>query len=130
MTPMEDLLSLLAITVAIDNQVLQEEIDTFLSVATAINREIDVSIAMDESAVLDWLDAHKDRIQTLLEKDANKIDGAVARLIMNLQTLPHTASFLTAMRSVAAADGRFHPREKEIIALAAAYWDAPIPAML
>lgn len=130
MNQMEDVLSLLAITVAIDNQVLQREIDTFLSAAAAMNRQIEPSLAMDHNAILDWFNANSARIQALLDKDTDKVDGTVARLIMNLQTLPHTAAILAAMQSVAAADGRFHPREKEIVALAAAYWEAPIPVMV
>jgi len=130
MTQMENILTLLAITVAIDKRVVQEEIDTFLSAAAAMNAHLEATSAMDQPALLAWFTENKARIQTLLEKNDQVIDGAVARLIMNLQTLPDTAPLLAAMRSVAAADERFHPREKEVIALAAAYWDAPIPEMI
>lgn len=130
MTHMEDILTLLAITLAIDKRVVHAEFESFLLAASTIQAPSDSLMPLDQAAILNWFTDNNARLQTLLEKDDQTVDGAVARLIMNLQTFPDTGSLLTAMRSVAASDGSFHPREKEIIALAAAYWDAPIPEMI
>ena len=126
----EDILTLLAITVAIDKRVVQEEIDTFLSAAATMNAHLGAASAIDQRAILNWFADNNFRIQPLLEKDDETIDAVVARLIMNIQTLQDTAPLLAAMRSVAASDGHFHAREKEVIALAAAYWDVAIPQMV
>jgi len=119
------ILTLLAVTVMVDQRVYKEEVDCFVEQALALKDDVSPDMLFSRKMVFDWFVVHRDEIKTWLGEP--EPHTRILRHILALGENPHRAKFLDAMYAVAMADNDYHKSEVGTLALAAKHWHLPHP---
>jgi len=115
------ILSLMAAIVVSDDRVREDEIQSFIKNARVMARELNQDMALSDELLRAWFETKRKDISHQVSSL-----GADTFIIENLLALEPFASKQTlhnCFLSIAASDSEIHPKEIELINLAAAYWD-------
>lgn len=121
---LNDLLSLLAVTIIADKRVLSEEIDRFISASNGLYIARVIEPRLTEAKLLAWYEAHKDDLkQRLNGPDFEKwLYGCLNRL----NHIRDKQAILDVMADIAVSDGELHVSERALMALTARHWNVGI----
>lgn len=123
----DNVLTILALTVFADKRVFANEIDSFINSARNLealsNSEIDVSPAK----LLVWFEAHKEGIKARMNQGA-AFEHWLNPILDSLTGHPDKHAILNRMIKISKADGEIHVSEKALMVLAANRWKIRIAA--
>ena len=124
-TQIDDILTLLALTIIADKKVIDQEVDTFLQIPPQITNDLGLDNSISQSKLLAWIYANQARVKTMLSSP--EFDDILIGIFKRTQAVPNKQAILNKMTKIAAADNEIHVSEQALIILAARYWCLPIP---
>lgn len=121
----DDILTLLALTILADKKVVEQEIDTFLRIAPEITKGLGLKKPMSQSKLMAWLYTNQAQIKPMLASP--EFAKILIGLFTRTQNIPNKQAILNKMTEIAAADNEVHVSEKALIVLAAHHWNVSVP---
>ena len=106
----DNILSLLAATVVVDQRVYEEEVAAFISGVKRLSAEGLFKVNLSYDKIRTWLDAHQDDIRKNVISPFFK--EWVAALLDRIPHIENKSSILAVMNDIAKADGRVHISER------------------
>ena len=121
----DDILTLLALTILADKKVVNQEVDSFLQIAPQITNGLGAKKPMSQPNLLAWLYTHQARIKKMFSSP--NFDQILIGLFTRTQSIPNKQAVLNKMNEISTADDEFHVSEKALIVLAARHWNLETP---
>ena len=118
---LQNLLSLLAVTIFADKRVFAQEIETFLKTAESITEIRNVQETLSEAKLLAWFDANAENIRGKLQTPG--FEPWFYGCLDKLAGLKDKQALLNIMMDISKADDEFHISEKALITLTASHWE-------
>lgn len=115
----DDILMPLALTVIIDNQVKDPEMQEFRRQATGLLNLFDLS-PMNENQLTQWYSHHETEIQDTLRKRGK--NTAILRALTRFKEDVHVENMYDAMVSISISDKEYRREESDLIKSAATIW--------
>lgn len=116
----EDIMSLLVLTVFADKKLYSEEIETFISLAKEMEAFNSAENRMSEAKMLVWFENNKFDLMVRLETP--DFEAWFYELLDRLAHINHKPLILKCMARLAAADDDVHVSERALLALTAKHW--------
>ena len=119
-----DLLSLLALMIFADKQVLDGEVSAFVRLADKLQVARDIEPRLSEAKLTAWYGNNKNELENVLESQ-DFADWLYSRLD-RLNPLQDKLSILSVLCDIASSDGEVHVSERALIKLVAQRWDIAV----
>ena len=119
-TCIDDLLSLLTLTIIADNRIFAQEIEVFLHASVTLQAELGFEPALGHAQLLTWFEDNRERISSLLT--LADFEAALGGILARLAHLPDKTPILDQMHAISIADEEMHISETALITLAARHW--------
>lgn len=121
----DDLLTLLALTILADKRVFSQEVEAFLEAARTLQADLDMEANLTNASLLAWFENNRDSLKLTLTHP--EFENRVNALFMRVSILPNKQPILERMLSIAASDDEIHVSEQALIILAAKHWNVETP---
>ncbi len=123
---LNDLLTLLAMTVIADKKVFAKEIEVFLEAACTVESDLGRKPTLSRAKLLIWFHENCNGLRSMLGN--NEFENVLNSLFLRLRVLPNKKPILDRMLAIAAADDEVHVSEKALMVLAARHWGVRLSA--
>ena len=117
----DDLLTLLALSIFVDKRVFAEEITTFMRESKTLQSGLQIEPRLTEARLLSWFEAHREALKKQVE--ALDFTSWIIPLLERLKPLHDKSLILDMMNEISISDGELHETEDNLIKLAAHHWD-------
>lgn len=120
---LDQVLTLLAIVILIDDKVYPEEVETFSKAVQKISEQIDPNILFTPSMASGWF---RDNRESILRKLRNETsDSLIDSIIQKLRSYNGHKDVFFNMIRIAHADQEYHQTEHAVIKMASEAWNIP-----
>ena len=119
-----DLLSLLALMIFADKQVLDGEVSAFVRLADKLQVARDIEPRLSEAKLTALFGNNKDELENALEHQ--DFEGWLYSRLDRLNPLQDKLSILSVLCDIASSDGEVHVSERALIKLVAQRWDIAV----
>ena len=123
--PINDILTILAITVVVDKRVFAKEVDSFINSARNLDILETPDLDLSPAKLLMWFESNRDDLKARMNQ-APSFEKWFNAIIDNLSEHPARHSILNRMIKISKADGELHISEKALITLVAKRWNIKI----
>jgi len=117
------ILSLMAAIVVSDDRVREDEIQSFIKNVRVMARELNQDFGFSDKLLRSWFETKRGNIAEQIS--GGKADTFIVENIMALEPFASKQVLFNCFISIAASDAEIHPKEAELVNLAAAYWGFP-----
>jgi len=114
------ILSLMAAVIVSDDRVREDEIQSFIKNVHIMADELNQDIALSDDLLHIWFETKRDDIAKQIS--GGNADTFIVENIMALEPFASKQVLYNCFISIAASDAEIHPKEAELVNLAAAYW--------
>ena len=118
----DNILSLLAAIVVVDQRVYEEEVAAFISGVKRLSAEGLFKVNLSYDKIRTWFEAHQDDIRKNVISPFFK--EWIAALLDRIPHIENKSSILAVMNDIAKADGRVHISERVLVSFTENYWRA------
>ena len=125
--PINDILTILAITVVADKRIFAKEVDSFINSARNLEVLETANIDLSPAKLLIWFENNRDDLKARMNQ-APTFEKWFNTIIDNLSEHPARHSILNRMIKISKADGELHISEKALITLVAKRWNIKLAA--
>lgn len=123
----DNILTLLAITVCADKRIFADEIDSFIESAQDLEIFSEGDENITPAKLLLWFETRRDELKARLANIA-VFENWLNPILDNLLDSPHKPAILNKMIKISKSDGELHVSEKALIVLAAKRWNLKLAA--
>lgn len=117
---LDDVLSLLGVTIIADKRVFSAEIEAFLKAAKDLKLARLIDPKLSEARLLAWYEMNKDDLTEKVHSPYFKT--WFYDCLDSLADLPDKSALLKAMGDISLSDGELHVSERALIVLAKLHW--------
>ena len=118
----DNILSLLAATVVVDQRVYEDEVTAFINGVKRLSAESLIKANLSYDKIRTWFEAHQKEIRKNVTSPFFK--EWVAALLDRMPYIENKSSILAVMNDIAKADGRVHISERVLVSFTENYWRA------
>jgi len=123
MSELEDIMTLLAISIVADGRVADEEIDVFKKAVTQIDLS-DLEITPpSEDAAISWFSKYHHDIRMIAFGAQDEFENRLTDLLDRLSTHIRPEAFIHTLQMISISDGELHKNEKTLISFIRAHWE-------
>lgn len=117
---LDDILTLLAVSIIADKQIYACEVEAFIEIATTIEAELGYPSTLSQTKLMAWFYRNNGRLKSMMSMPdfGEQLNGILDRL----SALPNKAPILSRMHYIACSDQDLHVSEKALLTLAARHW--------
>lgn len=117
---LDNILSLLAVTIIADKRVFAAEIQAFVKATTQLKQALLIEPKLSEAKLLSWYEMNKDDLTEKVHSPYFKT--WFYDCLDSLADLPDKSALLKAMGDISLSDGELHVSERALIVLAKLHW--------
>lgn len=118
---LDNILSLLAVTIIADKRVFAAEIEAFVKATTQLKQARLIEPKLSEAKLLSWYEMNKDALTEKVHSPYFKT--WFYDCLDSLSDIPDKSALLKAMREISLSDGELHVSERALIVLAELHWN-------
>lgn len=123
----DDILTLLAITVVADKRVFAKEVDIFINSARNLDVLETSEADLSPAKLLLWFENNREGLRARMNQSPS-FENWFNAILDNLAEHPSRYSIINRMIKISKADGELHVSEKALITLTAKRWNMNLSA--
>ena len=123
----ENILTILALTVFADKRVFSNEIDSFVNSARNLESLSNPETDITPAKLLDWFEGHREALKGRMDQRATFEDW-LNPILDDLTDHPDRHAMFNRMIEISKSDGEVHVSEKALMVLAAKRWNIRLAA--
>lgn len=125
--PINNVLTILALTVFADKRVFADEINSFINSARNLESLTDKDQSISPPKLLAWFEVNRDELKARMQH-GKSFEMWLNNLLDALSDHPDRHAILNRMIKISKADGEVHVSEKALLALTARRWRIKLAA--
>lgn len=122
MEELDDVMTILAISIVADSRVANEEIEVFRKVVSKIKlSNLDIKLPSEDAAIA-WLKLHRQDITSIVFGPKLTFEDRLNSLLDRLATHTDPEALIHALQMISIADGEIHDKETQLISFIKRRW--------
>lgn len=117
----DDILTLLALSIFADKRVFAAEIDAFMGEAKKLQNILNFDPKLTEAGLLSWFECHREDLRRQIESP--EFSTWIVPLLKRLEPLRYKTRILDIMYEISISDGELHQSESGLIYFTAKHWN-------
>lgn len=122
-----NILTVLALTVFADKRVFANEIDSFITSAKSLESLQSHGLEISPAKLLSWFEAHREGLKKRMTHAAT-FESWLNPILDDLANHPDRHAMFNRMINISKSDGEIHVSEKALMILAAKRWNIRLAA--